>query len=298
MTNHKITDAIGFQFEPKPYRYDSKEAILYALSVGVGQSPTADFDLRHTYEFHPDFQPLPTFAAIFPFAILEQMTAAPGLENVAPMMLLHGEQYLELKRPLPASATLTNHATISQIYDKGRGALVIADISSRTEAGEEVALNRVSIYVQGAGGFGGERGPSSRDQHLPPDRPADVVVKQTTQPNQALLYRLSSGDRNPIHADPNIARMIGFERPILHGLCTFGFAGRAVLEHYCADNPGRFHSMQVRFARHVFPGETIITELWQQDRQDAATTIFLRSKVAERDEVVLSNGIVILRENG
>lgn len=137
--SNMITDAIGFTFEPKPYRYDSKEAILYALSVGVGQRPTADFDLRYTYEFHPDFQPLPTFAAIFPFAILEQITAAPGLEHVAPMMLLHGEQYLELKRPLPPSAHLINQATISQIYDKGRGALLIADISSRTEAGEEVA---------------------------------------------------------------------------------------------------------------------------------------------------------------
>ncbi|MFO7540690.1 MAG: MaoC/PaaZ C-terminal domain-containing protein, partial [Chloroflexota bacterium] len=209
--NNKITDAIGFTFEPKPYQYDNQALILYALSVGAGQQPTADSDLRFTYEFHPDFQPLPTFAAIFPFAILEQITAAPGLENVAPMMLLHGEQYLELKRPLPAGATLTNQATISQIYDKGRGALLIADISSRTETGQEIALNRVSIYVQGMGGFGGERGPSSRDQHLPPERPADLVHEERTQPNQALLYRLSSGDRNPIHADPAIAAMIGFE---------------------------------------------------------------------------------------
>ncbi|MFO7537177.1 MAG: MaoC family dehydratase, partial [Chloroflexota bacterium] len=116
--------------------------------------------------------------------------------------------------------------------------------------------------------------------------------EERTQPNQALLYRLSSGDRNPIHADPAIAAMIGFERPILHGLCTFGFAGRAVLQHYCAKDPGRFQSMQVRFARHVFPGETIITELWQQD----SATILLRSKVAERDEVVLSNGVVKLSE--
>jgi (3R)-3-hydroxyacyl-CoA dehydrogenase / 3a,7a,12a-trihydroxy-5b-cholest-24-enoyl-CoA hydratase / enoyl-CoA hydratase 2 len=285
-----ITDAIGFTFAPKPYRYDSRELILYALSVGAGQQPTADSDLRHTYEFHPDFQPLPTFAAIFPFTIMEQITAAPGLENVAPMMMLHGEQYLELKRPLPAAASLTNQARISQIYDKGKGALIIADISSRNESGEEIAFNQVSIYVRGAGNFGGDPGPTTRSLNLPPDRAPDAIVEEKSQPNQALLYRLSSGDHNPIHADPAIAGLIGFERPILHGLCTFGFAGRAVLQHFCPDNPGRFHTMQARFARHVFPGETIVTQMWQM----SPTQIVFSSHVAERGETVLTNAVINL----
>jgi 3-hydroxyacyl-CoA dehydrogenase/3a,7a,12a-trihydroxy-5b-cholest-24-enoyl-CoA hydratase len=167
--------------------------------------------------------------------------------------------------------------------------LVLIDIHSHTEDGEELAFNQASLFIRGLGGFGGDRGPSG-EINRPPERQPDAVVQDRTEKNQALHYRIASGDRNPLHADPALAAMVGFERPILHGLCTFGFAGRAVLKQFGDHDPARFRSMKTRFTRHVFPGESILTEMWQV----TARRIVFQSKVVERDEVVLANGAVEL----
>ncbi len=190
---------------------------------------------------------------------------------------------------LPAAAKITSRGKISQVYDKGGGALLVIDMTSEDSSGEAVAHNQISIFIRGIGGFGGERGPSTSQLNLPPEREPDAVHEEAVPDNQALLYRLT-GDRNPLHADPSMAAVGGFERPILHGLCTFGYAARAVLEHFADNDPARFKSIKTRFARHFFPGETLVTEMW--DAGDGA--ILFRSKAKEREEYVITNARVEL----
>ena len=282
-------DAIGYEFTPVTTHYAAKDVSLYALSVGAAANALDAAELPFVYELSGDgFRPLPTFAVTFPFALLWQITAVPGL-RFNPALLLHGEQSLTLHRPLPTEATVTHRARIADIYDKGSAALVLLDVTSTDEAGQTLAVNRSSLFIRGLGGFGGERGPSGGGPALP-DRAPDATYRQATTDNQALLYRLSSGDGNPLHADPVFAAAGGFARPILHGLCTFGFAGRAVLRAFAGNDPARFKSIKARFARHVFPGETIVTDMWADD----SGRVLFQSKVAERDEVVLSNGVVEL----
>jgi len=206
-------------------------------------------------------------------------------------MLLHGEQFLEMRAPIPLSGTLTSHAQVSHLYDKGSGALLILDVTSRDESGRDIFFNRYSLFIRGLGNFGGDKGPKDSDNadSTPPQSPPHIIHLEQTKQNQALIYRLA-GDTNPLHADPSMAAIGGFDRPILHGLCSFGFALRAVLKHFANNDTTKFKSIKARFAKHVFPGETLITEMWLK----SPTTVVFRMKVAERGDYVLTNGIVEL----
>jgi 3-hydroxyacyl-CoA dehydrogenase/3a,7a,12a-trihydroxy-5b-cholest-24-enoyl-CoA hydratase len=283
-----IQQAVGYVVAPQTQSYTARDAILYALGVGAGADPLDHDELRFVYELHADgFRVLPTYPVTFPLAVLYQISSAPGLV-FNPMMLVHGEQFTELRAPLPEAATVTTSGTITQVYDKGSGALLVLETSSVDEYGRELAFSRLSAFIRGLGGFGGERGPSQKPPE-PPARPPDAVQQQATRPDQALLYRLS-GDPNPLHADSAMAALGGFDRPILHGLCSLGFAGRAVLKHFCANDPARFKSISVRFSKPVFPGDTLLTEMWQ----DGDMRIVFRTRVPARDEVVLTGGVVEL----
>jgi 3-hydroxyacyl-CoA dehydrogenase/3a,7a,12a-trihydroxy-5b-cholest-24-enoyl-CoA hydratase len=285
-----VQQVVGYEFEATSFNYTDREVILYALGIGAGRNPLDPQELAFVYEGSSQgFRALPTFAVLFPGNMFQQLLKAPGIKfNL--MKLLHGEQYLEILKPLPTSAQITSRGKISQVYDKGSGALIAIDVNSQDAAGEPVAFNRITLFIRGIGGFGGERGPSTRDLNEAPDREPDAVWQEAVPENQALLYRLS-GDRNPLHADPAMAAIGGFKRPILHGLCTYGFAARAVLRQFAGNDPGRFASISARFARHFFPGETLVTEMWDA----GGGAILFRSKALERDEFVLTNAKVQLK---
>jgi multifunctional beta-oxidation protein len=263
---------VGKKLDPSVYEYSEKDVILYALGVGCGRE-----DLRFVYE--GDLKVLPTFAVVPAFPALFMMGTAV---DVNPMMILHGEQRIELYAPIPTAARLTTTPTITGIYDKVKGALVIIETETVDAGGKLLFKNVFGAFARGAGGFGGDRGPSPA-RNTTPSRGPDRVIEMATLPQQALLYRLS-GDVNPLHADPAFAKMGGFDAPILHGLCTFGYVGRAILGAFCDDDPARFKDFEARFVGVVYPGETIVTEMWREDDR-----ILVRARTKERGELVINN---------
>ncbi len=283
--------ALGYQFPEYTSRYDERDLALYALGVGASRNPLDATDLNYVYELSEGFQALPTYAVVPAVNGILDMgrrgETAPGL-NFGLDRILHGEQYTEVLRPLPTNQKLTHRSRVKAIYDKGKGAVVVNETRTYDEQGDLLAINELATFVRGAGGWGGERGPSA-DVNVPPDRAPDAVIEDKTSDSQALLYRLS-GDWNPLHADPGFAGAFGYAKPILHGLCSFGYAGRHVLKAFTDGDTRRFKSIKVRFADTVFPGETIVTEMWKESE----TRVVFRCKVKERDKVVISNAAMEL----
>ncbi|HEU5059041.1 MAG TPA: SDR family NAD(P)-dependent oxidoreductase [Kofleriaceae bacterium] len=287
-----VDQALGYQFPPFETRYDERDLAIYALGVGAAEDPLDDKELQLVYELHAGgFKALPTFAVVPPVSGILNMAKegkmAPGLAFGLDR-LLHGEQYTEVKRPLPPKARLTHKTQVKHIWDKGKNAVLVYETRSSDETGEELMVNQLTAVIRGAGGWGGERGPSD-PENVAPERKPDAVVKQQIHPNQALLYRLS-GDWNPLHVDPSFAKAFGFAKPILHGLCTFGYAARHVINSFSGGDPRFFKSIKVRFAESVLPGETLVTEMWKE----SDTRILFRCSVAEREKVVISNAAIEL----
>ncbi len=266
------TSYVGKTLDVGKAEWSEKDVMLYALGVG-------ETSLPFVYE-GADLKVLPTFAVIPAFS---SMFSMGSVMQVNPMMIVHGEQRIEVPGPIPTRGKITSTPKISAIYDKGSGAVMVIDVESRDEKGNLVFRNVFTTFVKGEGGFGGDRGPSGK-KNVPPEREPDAVVEMPTQDWQALLYRLS-GDMNPLHADPQMAAIGGYSKPILHGLCTFGHAGRAIVHTFCGGDPTKLRDFEVRFSGEVYPGETIVTEMWKE----SPTRIVLQSKVKERDKVVLSN---------
>jgi acyl dehydratase len=250
-------DIVGVPSEPAERSWTLSDVMLYALAVGAGQTdPLAELEFTTENSAGITTRVLPTFANL-----LGRGGRGRLLGNFNPAALLHGEQAFTLNGHLPVEGTARTVSTVIGIYDKGSGALVITE--SRTVdagTGAELATTRSSAFIRGEGGFGGERGPSGSDWEMP-TRVADLHVSYQTHPEQALLYRLT-GDRNPLHSDPTFAARGGLDRPILHGMCTYGYTGRALLHAVCGSDPARFRAMEGRFTRPVLPGDELTVSIW------------------------------------
>lgn len=248
--------AVGAESEPFESSWNSKDALLYAVGVGGGVDELV-FTTENTSGV--DQQVLPTFVVVVGWGRGGGAMGKIGSFN--PALLVHGQQAITLHRPVPVEGAVVMKSRVSAIYDKGKAALVVTDTDATDKAtGEPMFSTRMSAFIRGEGGWGGDRGPSG-PVNVPPERAPDHVVRYETSPDQALLYRLS-GDRNPLHSDPAFAAMGGFDRPILHGLCSYGFTGRALLHSVCGSDPARFKAMEARFASPVFPGDALTVKIW------------------------------------
>ncbi|QVN23132.1 MaoC/PaaZ C-terminal domain-containing protein [Burkholderia pyrrocinia] len=280
----------NWPFDDIEQHYTHRDVILYSLGVGFGADPLGPDELAFVYEKH--LRVPPTFAAVLGYPGFWAKDPRSGIDWVR---MLHGEQTLRIHRPLPPAATVIGRSRIARIVDKGagKGALLLIEREVIDRAtGERLATLEQLNFCRGDGGYSANGDPSDAAPAAPPavpERAPDAVCDLPTRAETALVYRLS-GDDNPLHADPDVARAAGFERPILHGLATWGVAAHAVLKMQCGSDPARLALFRARFTAPVYPGETIRTEMWRDD-----TVVQFRSRVIERDVVVLDNGVAELR---
>jgi acyl dehydratase len=272
---------INFQIPDVRQSRTTRDTMLYALSLGLGGDPTDSQELQ--YVFEKDLVGLPTMAVVLcaPHAWLRQ--SGTGVGN----KIVHGGQRLTIHTKLPVEGDLLGVSKVKSVIDKGvgKGALVVTERKVYSEhTGELVASLESTSFCRGDGGFGGPSGPVESPHEMPAREP-DIVDERAIPLQAALIYRLN-GDRNPLHADPEVARKAGFPRPILHGLCTFGYAGVALLRHCCHYDASQLKSMETRFSAPIMPGETLRTEIWR----DGNLVSFRALAMRERDAVVLDNG--------
>nr|WP_042186083.1 MaoC/PaaZ C-terminal domain-containing protein [Kibdelosporangium sp. MJ126-NF4]CEL17075.1 Enoyl-CoA hydratase [Kibdelosporangium sp. MJ126-NF4]CTQ91695.1 Enoyl-CoA hydratase [Kibdelosporangium sp. MJ126-NF4] len=255
--------AIGAMVGETTFSWTQSDVMLYHLALGAGADPMSDVELRYTTE--QDLHVLPTFGVIAPnLRQTEPPTVSfPGVE-IDLAKVLHGQQEITVHRPLPTAATAGVRTRITDVFDKGKAAVIVQESVAVDSTGDPLYTSRSSIFARGEGGFGGDRGPSASVGM--PDRAPDFVLDTPTLPQQALLYRLC-GDRNPLHSDPRFAAAAGFPRPILHGLCTYGIVCKAVVDGVLDGDVSRVAGFGTRFAGVVFPGETLRSQVWQEDKR-------------------------------
>ncbi|MDI2128576.1 MaoC/PaaZ C-terminal domain-containing protein [Yinghuangia seranimata] len=280
-----IDVAVATGAEPRKgeISWTHKDVILYHLGVGAGTPATGADELRYTYE--KNLQVLPTFATVAGTKVGGSLSALPGID-INLRAVLHGGQEVIIHNPLPAKAkNIQATSRVADVYDKGKAAVIVLESSATLEDGTPLYDSRAEIFVRGEGGFGGDRGPTTKIDV--PEREADHTVDVKTREDQALLYRLS-GDWNPLHADPDFAKAAGFDTPILHGLCSYGLTLKAVVDTVLGGDVTRVKRYRTKFAGIFFPGETMRVRVW-----DEGGSLIVQTSSVERDDaVVLSDTVV------
>ena len=283
-----IEKAKTLQSDGTEFSYDDKDVILYNLGIGAKRT-----ELPLVYEGSDDFQALPTFGVVPYFGAAVPYSMDEIMPNFSPMMLLHGEQYMEVRKfPIPTSAKLISYPKLVEVVDKGNAAILVSGTTTKDAAtGEDIFYNEMSAFIRGSGGFGGPKKGSNRSAatavHQPPKRQPDSVVEEATTEEQAALYRLN-GDRNPLHIDPDFSKVGGFKVPILHGLCFFGISGKHVYQTY-----GAFRNIKVRFAGTVLPGQRLRTEMWKE-----GSWVIFQTKVVETGKLCIAGAGAELMSGG
>ncbi|MEN9644574.1 MAG: putative 3-hydroxyacyl-thioester dehydratase [Actinomycetota bacterium] len=276
-------NSVGSVGDVRTMRWTSKDALLYAVGIGAGQA-----DLPFSTENTKDVQQVvyPTFAVVAGAG-----TQSPGASAMSKIgsfnfaLLVHGSQAITLHRPIPVEAEATVQDKVVAMYDKTKAAVVVMENEVKLASGEPLWTTRSSVFIRGEGGWGGDRGPSGPQNEPPADTAPDHEVTLQTSPDQAFVYRLS-GDRNPLHTDPSFAAIGGFDRPILHGLCTYGFTGRALLAEMCGNDVTKFHHVEGRFSSPVMPGDALTVRMWRTGDGEAVFT------TSVGDRVVIDQGLV------
>lgn len=270
-------ETVGKVFGPYEFTYNERDLIIYALGIGF----TKD-DLTYVYEGAKDFKAFPTFGVILPAnAGAEAFLSTKA--NFA--MVVHGEQTLQIHNALPRSGTVLTTTLIEGIYDKGSGALIVMRFDSQDKNGTPLCTNWAGVFVRGAGGFGGPPQPKKEIPALPAKDP-DYAFLAPTDPNQAALYRLS-GDRNPLHIDPAVAKAVGFAQPILHGLCTYGVVCRCFVKEVWQGDAEKIKSYSARFSAPVIPGEILQVKVWT-----AGNNLYLLEAYNDKGQAVLRHGVI------
>lgn len=279
--------AVGAATPVRRFTWDDRDTILYALGIGADQS-TLEFVTENSDGVAQ--RVLPTYGVI----VADPSLALALVGDFDPADAVHGAQGVTVRAPLPPAGSVDVVAQVVRIVDKGPGGNAIIDLSARArdaDTGRTLVETTSTVVVRRAGGFGGA--PASRQKAEPfPDRSSDIEVTQVTSSGQALLYRLS-GDRNPLHSDPHFAARAGFSRPILHGLCTYGFAGRALLAELCGDDDSRFRSMDARFTAPVLPGEVLTTHIWRTGDGEARFRTSAHGADDGESRIALDDGRVV-----
>jgi len=273
---------LNWKFPELEHSYTERDTMLYALGLGCGADPLDQGQLQFVYE--DGLRALPSMAVVLGYPGFWISDPGTGVDW---KKVLHGEQDITIFKPLPAAGTVIGRTRVTGVFDKGKdkGAVLVSERDVVDKASGDLLCRLTSTtMMRGDGGFGGPSGPLPAPHPLP-DRAPDQAASIATLPQAALIYRLS-GDYNPLHADPAVARSGGFDRPILHGLCTFGVVCRALLDMVCGNDPAKLRKMQVRFSAPVYPGETIVTELWRE----SGGVVSFRARVVQRDLVVINNG--------
>jgi len=277
--------ALGHEFAPTQGSYSKDDVILYHLGVGAGVPATDANELEYTYE--KNLKVLPSFGVIPVFGAIANIGATPGLQfNLA--MLLHGEQDIQIHKTIPPEAKIESRGRVAELWDKGKACLAVIEMNTKEQGGAELFTNRFSLFLRGEGGFGGESGPKVGNEA--PSRAPDGTCERTLLPQQALLYRLS-GDKNPLHADPDFAKMAGFDRPIIHGLCSYGITLKAVVDEALGGDTTKVARWQARFAGVGFPGETYTISWWNEGDK-----LLVQTNSKSRDNApVITNAAVTVR---